>query len=132
MSRPWFQSPEAQSILDKLQPSDLDITLTKGLVSGLDIFDWVLPEGIEDRLDALMYSHVDKEVGYTFDTETEDRERWLQVFDQQAGIQAVLNTRFGTPMALFGHGIEKAREIHKNDPGFTTRSMEALKVGEDG
>lgn len=126
MAIAWFQTDEVQRILKALKPQDLGIRMEPSIV-GPNRLIWTLPEKVEHIFDRSIDKAVKDEVGYSFaDREGKDRDRWIEVYEQQATIQMALVPFFGDPNILLGHGLEKAQEIHRKDPGRIKREWDEM------
>lgn len=132
MAIPWFQQPEAQAILNRLRPQDLEIDKVLGY--GLDDkhvpdrFEWtVMVDDIERRLEMFLTRQVDNDVGFTFEQAGDDyvmAKKWADYYEMLPSVQAVLNTKFGDPNILWGYGLDQARKIWKHDPLYLVRMRE--------
>lgn len=116
---PWWQTAEVKSRIDNLHPSSLDIQMEGNRLV------WKLPDDLEASIDRVIDKQVDNEVGYAFaDYDGPMRDRWIEVYEQQATVSSHLSTIFGDPNILLGYGLKTARKMHKNDPGLVKRYSE--------
>lgn len=134
MALPWPQTPEAKSFLDNLDPSALSIKAIAvrdpaGLGQSIR-YVWLPSDMLEKTLDKIIDKQVDIEAGVTF-AEAElgpQRDRWVELYEQQQTINQVLIEKFGDPdiLRMQGKTLRQARQIHKDSPGYVTRHRDML------
>lgn len=135
MALAWFQLPQAQNLIENLDPRQLKI------VAGGNGYCWKVPEGIENEVDRLLDFCTNKEVGYTFDDSSgEERERWIHAYEAQAPLSAFLHAKFGDPNVYLNRNvpIPEANRMFQSDPLYPLRIREEQikelqdKLGEGG
>lgn len=120
MSLAWFQLPQAQNLIDNLDPRQLKI-----VAGGDGRYCWKVPEPIENEVDRLLDFCTNKEVGYTFDDYDDDRrERWIEAYEAQAPLRAFLHVKFGDPNVYVGIPIPQANRMFQHDPLYPLRVRE--------
>lgn len=124
----WYNQPEAQAILDRISPSDINIDTIR--TSKGEVFVWVLPDDLEKRLEVIRYSTVDEQVGFRLSEVEHDfdkQERWYEEEETQASVSDRISAKWGNPNVLIGYGLETANRLWKKDPNIIKTTIRKQK-----